>query len=400
MTQAPVVGASPPAKDETGKPSQGRGSGTKLLGGRVDLGDREVDTQDLTMDQLVALVEEYRDKCNMWLSPPEGTVLAHDYEPKKSAVEKEVDELGALLEAIQTQENLSAAQVKALATFKDIRPSMDVVADVESGEPLRHTEALAEQERWRARTIQTYGVDHYGRGDLEILRKRPFFKDYRHYKYYGYGGRGAVTAWGRNRKGAVCQDYDPQAALYPEQHKRDAAIDLEMVVNPHRPDERPTLTPARRKLLAQFSEHNTGRAPSRPLSRGSSGELSGKSSLRRATAAEKIARQVLGVGPCGSASSRRPSPREPSEPVVVELDSARPLAQLMRKAAGATSKVLAHDELRRSAGDGQRSSDSADGARPGSSSGGGRRAFHQRYPHYKYKAATRGSRVNRFGECK
>lgn len=80
MTQAPVVGASPPAKDETGKPSQGRGSGTKLLGGRVDLGDREVDTQDLTMDQLVALVEEYRDKCNMWLSPPEGTVLAHDYE--------------------------------------------------------------------------------------------------------------------------------------------------------------------------------------------------------------------------------------------------------------------------------------------------------------------------------
>lgn len=64
-----------------------------------------------------------------------------------------------------------------------------------------------------------------------------------------------MRAHARLRSAARCQDYDPQAALYPEQHRRDAAIDLEMVVNPHRPDERPTLTPASRKLLAQFRWH-------------------------------------------------------------------------------------------------------------------------------------------------
>ncbi len=29
---------------------------------------------------------------------------------------------------------------------------------------------------------------------------RPFHEDYRHYKYYGFGGMGAKTAWGFNPK--------------------------------------------------------------------------------------------------------------------------------------------------------------------------------------------------------
>lgn len=52
---------------------------------------------------------------------------------------------------------------------------------------------------WRVARVQTYAVPPtrvgYGEGGV-----RPFHQDYRHYKYYGFAGRGAKTSWAHNPK--------------------------------------------------------------------------------------------------------------------------------------------------------------------------------------------------------
>ena len=72
-----------------------------------------------------------------------------------------------------------------------------VVADLQEGSPMR--QAPPEGEEWRASRVQTYVVPPHPMGFGEG-GARPFHQDYRHYKYYGFAGRGAKTSWGHNPK--------------------------------------------------------------------------------------------------------------------------------------------------------------------------------------------------------
>ena len=72
-----------------------------------------------------------------------------------------------------------------------------VVADLLEGSPMR--QAPPEGEAWRASKVQTYVVPPHPMGFGEG-GARPFHQDYRHYKYYGFAGRGAKTSWGHNPK--------------------------------------------------------------------------------------------------------------------------------------------------------------------------------------------------------
>ncbi|GAX73160.1 hypothetical protein CEUSTIGMA_g613.t1 [Chlamydomonas eustigma] len=72
-----------------------------------------------------------------------------------------------------------------------------IEADAEDGAPLRYEPSPDEE--WRVRRVQTYVVPPsqmgFGTGGA-----KPFHQDYRHYKYFGFGGKGAKTSWGYNPK--------------------------------------------------------------------------------------------------------------------------------------------------------------------------------------------------------
>lgn len=52
---------------------------------------------------------------------------------------------------------------------------------------------------WRESRVMTYALPHaragWGEGGV-----RPFHQDYRHYKYYGFAGKGGRTSWAHNPK--------------------------------------------------------------------------------------------------------------------------------------------------------------------------------------------------------
>lgn len=74
-------------------------------------------------------------------------------------------------------------------------------ADLQEGAPVMSPEPRDpdDPQAWRVARVQTYAVPPtgvgYGEGGV-----RPFHQDYRHYKYYGFAGRGAKTSWAHNPK--------------------------------------------------------------------------------------------------------------------------------------------------------------------------------------------------------
>jgi hypothetical protein len=79
MTSSPNQGAAA-APPEGGEGENAKQAAKYAKQGRVDLGDRQVDLQQMNVDELVTLVKEYGHNCNYWKAPPEGAVLAHEYE--------------------------------------------------------------------------------------------------------------------------------------------------------------------------------------------------------------------------------------------------------------------------------------------------------------------------------
>ncbi len=77
-----------------------------------------------------------------------------------------------------------------------------VEADLENGAPLHYggMATLGEDEvSWRVARVQTYVAPPHPLGFASGGAK-PFHQDYRHYKYYGFAGRGAKTSWAYNPK--------------------------------------------------------------------------------------------------------------------------------------------------------------------------------------------------------
>lgn len=77
-----------------------------------------------------------------------------------------------------------------------------VEADLEEGALLDYskTTLLQQSEQpWRVATVETYVVPPHPLG-FASGGSRPFHQDYRHYKYYGFAGRGARTSWAFNPK--------------------------------------------------------------------------------------------------------------------------------------------------------------------------------------------------------
>ncbi|GFR49505.1 hypothetical protein Agub_g11543 [Astrephomene gubernaculifera] len=135
-------------------------------------------------------------------------------------------------------------------------PSL-VAAHMESGTPV--WEAVPERGAgdWRVARVQTYAVPPsrvgYGEGGV-----RPFHQDYRHYKYYGFGGHGAKTSWAHNPKyNRIYADFfsaDPRdtTVVVSGGYDEPSAPPLqESLDGPRRP-----LTPLERQLVTQFSWHN------------------------------------------------------------------------------------------------------------------------------------------------
>ncbi|GFH21840.1 uncharacterized protein HaLaN_19214, partial [Haematococcus lacustris] len=92
--------------------------------------------------------------------------------------------------------------------------------------------------------VLTYAVPPsglgYGEGGV-----RPFHQDYRHYKYFGFAGRGAKTSWAHNPKYAQTYEHHPSPAAQAAW----AAV-------PPQPDPGPELqplTPVQLALVGQFS---------------------------------------------------------------------------------------------------------------------------------------------------
>ncbi|KAF5832209.1 hypothetical protein DUNSADRAFT_11993 [Dunaliella salina] len=72
-----------------------------------------------------------------------------------------------------------------------------VSADLEQGAPLDGP--LPEPEAWRESRVQTYALLPSQSGWAEG-GVRPFHQDYRHYKYFGFAGKGGKTSWAYNPK--------------------------------------------------------------------------------------------------------------------------------------------------------------------------------------------------------
>ncbi|EFJ49132.1 hypothetical protein VOLCADRAFT_89966 [Volvox carteri f. nagariensis] len=131
-----------------------------------------------------------------------------------------------------------------------------VEADLESGVPLEDLERPATERKGRAAVVQTYPVAPsmvgYGSGGV-----RPFHQDYRHYKYFGFAGKGAKTSWAHNPKYsklyADLLTSGGRDSTAPGMAQNGAPTDplQEELGGPRRP-----LTATERKLVNEFKWHN------------------------------------------------------------------------------------------------------------------------------------------------
>ncbi|GMH33027.1 hypothetical protein BSKO_00861 [Bryopsis sp. KO-2023] len=113
-----------------------------------------------------------------------------------------------------------------------------IQADIATGRPL---DGSRDVDHWRPCRVCTYKVPVKGNIVKGFLR--PPHQDYRHYKYYGFAGRGAKTSWAHN----------PKFKMLEVLPKTDEAVSLgfdplqTVVGGPRR-----ELTPAEKKLILEF----------------------------------------------------------------------------------------------------------------------------------------------------
>ena len=96
----------------------------------------------------------------------------------------------------------TGAQMTMTGTVPVFTAPALVEADLEEGSLLDYskTTLLQQSEQpWRVATVETYVVPPHPLG-FASGGSRPFHQDYRHYKYFGFGGRGARTSWAFNPK--------------------------------------------------------------------------------------------------------------------------------------------------------------------------------------------------------
>ncbi|GLC33745.1 hypothetical protein PLESTB_000111300 [Pleodorina starrii] len=131
-----------------------------------------------------------------------------------------------------------------------------VEADLESGTPVPPD---VDDSGHRVAVVQTYPVPPsvvgYGNGGV-----RPFHQDYRHYKYYGFAGKGAKTSWAHNPKfSKIYADLltaNARDSTGPPGAPGGVPVPpplQDVVGGPRRP-----LTATERKLVGQFQWHNYG----------------------------------------------------------------------------------------------------------------------------------------------
>ncbi|GIL68463.1 hypothetical protein Vafri_21739 [Volvox africanus] len=129
-----------------------------------------------------------------------------------------------------------------------------VEADLDSGTPVADMPQTIER-HGKAAVVQTYPVPPsivgYGSGGV-----RPFHQDYRHYKYYGFAGKGAKTSWAHNPKYSkvyvdLLTSGDSTAPALAFQDVPVAPPLQEDLGGPRRP-----LTATERKLVNEFKWHN------------------------------------------------------------------------------------------------------------------------------------------------
>ncbi|GIL89118.1 hypothetical protein Vretimale_16143 [Volvox reticuliferus] len=129
-----------------------------------------------------------------------------------------------------------------------------VEADMDSGNPITDIPHAIER-LTNVAVVQTYPVPPsivgYGSGGV-----RPFHQDYRHYKYYGFAGKGAKSSWAHNPKySKVYADLltsgDSTAPALAFQDVPVAPPLQEVLGGPRRP-----LTATERKLVNEFKWHN------------------------------------------------------------------------------------------------------------------------------------------------
>ncbi|GAX77505.1 hypothetical protein CEUSTIGMA_g4949.t1 [Chlamydomonas eustigma] len=129
-------------------------------------------------------------------------------------------------------------------------------ADIEEGTRLFGIQA---QKSWKITKVQAYSSDMGTARDptgMEPTRK-PFHHDYRHYKYFGFAGKGAKTSWGYNPKYSVI--YNELHSISPTYTSMATpAVEApppvplrETMEGPRRP-----LTPGEKELIKFFRNHS------------------------------------------------------------------------------------------------------------------------------------------------
>ncbi|KAJ9521455.1 hypothetical protein QJQ45_008759 [Haematococcus lacustris] len=187
----------------------------------------------------------------------------------------------------------------------------------------------------RVARVLTYAVPPsglgYGEGGV-----RPFHQDYRHYKYFGFAGRGAKTSWAHNPKYAQTYEHHPSPAAQAAW----AAV-------PPQPDPGPELqplTPVQLALVGQFSGADV------PLvTADSADELVAREHQQIAAACEQrwqhlhereggspspTANRSLATNRPGSA---RPAPRSPLPTEILAVDTMPSTRKALAAAAAVTS---------------------------------------------------------------
>ncbi|MEW5315569.1 MAG: hypothetical protein WDW38_006989 [Sanguina aurantia] len=99
-------------------------------------------------------------------------------------------------------------------------------ADLAGGGPLAGS--LAPGEEWRAARVLTYQVHPSSTGYAKG-GSRPFHADYRHYKYYGFAGKGAKTSWAHNPKYSDVKPAQARSGGEPSSRKPLTTTEKEIV---------------------------------------------------------------------------------------------------------------------------------------------------------------------------
>ncbi|KAL6763121.1 hypothetical protein V8C86DRAFT_2507722 [Haematococcus lacustris] len=211
----------------------------------------------------------------------------------------------------------------------------------------------------RVARVLTYAVPPsglgYGEGGV-----RPFHQDYRHYKYFGFAGRGAKTSWAHNPKYAQTYEHHPSPAAQAAW----AAV-------PPQPDPGPELqplTPVQVALVGQFRQHLHEREGGSP---------------------SPTANRSLATNRPGSA---RPAPRSPLPTEILEpykqhvsIATAAPLSPAEARDRQRTDRALMTTYRQPAPSDLMLTENPSPHC-------GSQSPFHQRYKHYKYHGfAGRGA---------